>query len=51
MITISYKINSYLSQEETDKSSNMYYMKFTFTGTEYTKNIVFYDSLANFLRY
>ena len=35
-----------------DIISRMYYLKITFKGPEYTRNIVsFYDSLADFLKY
>ena len=46
-----FKRKCYESQQETDVSSDMYYLKFTFKGPEYGRNIVFYDSLKDFLKY
>ena len=39
------------SARNCDVSSDMYYLKFTFKGPEYGTNIVFYDSLKDFLKY
>ena len=34
-----------------DVSESIYYLKFIFKGSEYTRNISFYESLADFLEY
>ena len=39
------------SARNCDVSSCIYYLKFTFKGPEYTRDIVSYDSLADSLKY
>ena len=34
-----------------DVRSRMYYLKFTFEGPEYARNLAFYDSLSDFFKY
>ena len=43
-----FKRNSCQSQQETGVISHVYYLKFTFKGSEYARNMFFfYDSLAD----